>query len=139
MSTLLSLFLGAFLAATILPFSSEVMLATALNAHIHDKWLLVSIATLGNTMGAVVNWGFGRYLLHWSDRAWFPFSRQQLDNASRRFNKYGTWSLLFSWVPVIGDPLTFAAGVLNVRFVVFLPLVAVGKATRYILIAWAFS
>jgi len=138
MSTLLSLFLGAFLAATILPFSSEVMLATALNAGHFDKWLLVGVATLGNTMGALVNWGIGRYLLHWADRGWFPFSQRQLGQASERFNRYGAWSLLFSWIPVIGDPLTFAAGVLKVRLALFLPLVAAGKCLRYIFIGWVF-
>ena len=138
MSTLLSLFLGAFLAATILPFSSEVMLATALTAGQFDEWLLVSVAAFGNTMGALVNWGIGRYLLHWADRAWFPFSQRQLARASGWFNRYGAWSLLFSWVPVIGDPLTFAAGVLKVRFALFLPLVAVGKSLRYMFIGWAF-
>lgn len=138
MFTLLSLLLGAFLAATILPFSSEVMLATALKAGDFDKWLLVSVATFGNTMGAVVNWWIGRSLLHWQDRGWVPFSRQQLARASERFGKYGVWSLLFSWIPIIGDPLTFAAGVLKVRFALFLPLVAAGKGLRYIFIGSVF-
>lgn len=137
MSTLFSLFLGAFLAATILPFSSEVMLVAALNAGNYDKWVLVAVATFGNTLGALVNWGIGRYLLHWADRRWFPFSQPQLARASEQFNRYGAWSLLFSWIPFIGDPLTFAAGVLKVRFGLFLPLVAVGKSLRYIFIGWA--
>ena len=137
MSTLISLLLGAFLAATILPFSSEVMLAAALTSGQFDTWLLVMIAAFGNTMGAVVNWGIGRYLLHWSDRRWFPFSQRQLEIASERFNRFGVWSLLFAWMPIIGDPLTFAAGVLKVRFALFLPLVAIGKALRYVVIAWA--
>jgi len=114
------------------------MLATALNAGDVDTWLLVAVATAGNTLGSVVNWGLGRYLLHWADRPWFPFSRAQLARASERFNKYGVWTLLFAWVPVIGDPLTFAAGVLQVRFALFLPLVAVGKGLRYVLIGAAF-
>lgn len=136
MSTLLSLFLGAFLAATILPFSSEVMLATALSASHIDERLLIAVAAFGNTMGALLNWGIGRYLLHWSDRGWFPISQPQLASASVRFNKYGTWSLLLAWVPVIGDPLTFVAGMLNVRLAVFLPLVAIGKTLRYVVIGW---
>ncbi len=137
MSTLISLLLGAFLAATILPFSSEVMLATALTSGQFDTWLLVAVAAFGNTVGAVVNWWIGRYLLHWSDRRWFPFSQRQLEKASERFNRFGTWSLLFAWVPIIGDPLTFAAGVLKVRFALFLPLVAIGKTLRYVAIGWA--
>jgi membrane protein YqaA with SNARE-associated domain len=138
MVTLLSLFLGAFLAATILPFSSEIMLATALSSGEYEKWLLVLIATTGNTLGAVVNWWLGVYLLHWSDRRWFPFSPKQLNQASEWFRKYGTFSLLLAWVPVIGDPLTFAAGVLRVRFILFLPLVFLGKGLRYIFIGWIF-
>ncbi len=137
MSTLLSLFLGAFLAATILPFSSEFMLAAALSAGQFDSWLLVSVATFGNTMGAVVNWWLGRYLLHLTDRRWFPFSQQQLARASAKFGKYGVWTLLFSWIPIIGDPLTFAAGALKVPFALFLPLILVGKSFRYILIGSA--
>ncbi|WP_204247752.1 YqaA family protein [Kiloniella litopenaei] len=138
MFTLVSLFAGAFLAATILPFSSEVMLATALHSGEHQKWLLVLIATMGNTLGAVLNWWLGLYLLHWSDHKWFPFSSRQLNQASNWFQKYGIFSLLFTWVPVIGDPLTFAAGVLRVRFIIFLPLVFFGKGLRYILIGWIF-
>lgn len=138
MSTLFSLMIGAFLAATVLPFSSEVMLVAALKAGHFNKWLLVAVATFGNTMGTLVNWGVGRYLLRWSDRSWFPFSQRQLARASERFNRYGAWSLLFSWIPIIGDPLTFAAGVLKVRFALFLPLVTVGKSLRYIFIGWAF-
>lgn len=137
MSTLISLLLGAFFAATILPFSSEVMLAAALASDRFDTWLLVTVAAFGNTMGAVVNWGMGRYLLHWSDRKWFPFSQRQLENASERFNRFGIWSLLFAWIPIIGDPLTFAAGILKVRFLLFLPLVALGKTLRYVAIGWA--
>ncbi|WP_085907629.1 YqaA family protein [Kiloniella majae] len=138
MFTLLSLFLGAFLAATILPFSSEIMLAAALNSGEYQTWLLVLIATTGNTLGAIVNWWLGIYLLHWSDRKWFPFSTKQLDQASECFRKYGTLSLLLAWVPVVGDPLTFAAGVLRVRFILFLPLVFIGKGLRYIFIGWIF-
>ncbi|KLN60974.1 membrane protein [Kiloniella spongiae] len=138
MFTLLSLFLGAFLAATILPFSSEIMLAAALNSGEYPKWLLVLIATTGNTLGAIVNWWLGSYLLRWSDHRWFPFSVKQLDQASEWFRKYGTLSLLLTWIPVIGDPLTFAAGVLKVRFILFLPLVFLGKGLRYIFIGWLF-
>lgn len=138
MITSVSLFFGAFFAATILPFSSEIMLATALEAGEVDPWLLIAVAALGNTLGAVVNWGIGRYLLHWSDRRWFPFSREQLHRASERFNKYGVWSLLLAWMPIIGDPLTFAAGVLQVPLAWFLPLVAIGKTLRYVMIGLAF-
>ena len=125
------LFLTAFLAATLLPLSSEAVLAALGNAEGFDMTLLFVLATLGNTLGAVVNWALGRFCLHWADRRWFPFSPEQLTRAGGRFGKYGIWSLLFAWVPLIGDPLTFAAGVLRVPFLPFLVLVALGKSARY--------
>ena len=138
MTTLLSLFIGAFLAATILPFSSEIMLVAALKAGEVSPSALVFVATLGNVLGALVNWGLGKTLLHWRDKKYFPFSANQLDKASSRFQKYGLWSLLFAWVPLIGDPLTFVAGALSVRLAPFLVLVTIGKAARYAFIGWAF-
>ena len=137
MNTLISLFIGSFLAATILPFSSEVMLIAALKAGEVSTPALVGVATFGNVMGALVNWGLGRYMMHWVEHRWFPFIQKQIDKASMRFNRYGIWSLLLSWVPIIGDPLTFIAGALSVRLLPFLILVTIGKATRYTFIGWA--
>lgn len=136
MATLISLWFGAFLAATILPFSSELMLAAALAAGEIPTWALIAVATFGNVMGACVNWWLGQRLTRYQDRRWFPVSPAALSRASSRFTSYGKWSLLLAWVPVIGDPLTLAAGVLGVRFCVFLPLVTIGKALRYIVIGW---
>jgi membrane protein YqaA with SNARE-associated domain len=133
------LFLTAFLAATLLPLSSEAVLAALGNAEGFDVTLLFLLATLGNTLGAVVNWALGRFCLHWAGRKWFPFSREQLTRAGERFGKYGVWSLLFAWVPVIGDPLTFAAGVLRVPFLPFLVLVGLGKGARYAAVILAAS
>ncbi len=127
----LGLFLTAFVAATLLPLSSEAVLVALSNAEGFDVALLFALATLGNTLGAVVNWALGRFCLHWSDRRWFPFSRDQLARAGAGFRRWGIWSLLFAWVPVIGDPLTFAAGVLRVRLLPFVLLVALGKGARY--------
>jgi membrane protein YqaA with SNARE-associated domain len=137
MTTLAGLFLGAFLAATILPFSSEVMLVAALAQGDLAAWLLVAVAAAGNILGAMVNWALGRFLLHWQDQRWFPVSRAAMDRAAARFNRYGAWTLLLAWVPVIGDPLTFVAGVLRVPLPLFLALVAVGKTARYVVVAWA--
>lgn len=127
----LGLFLTAFVAATLFPLSSEAVLVALSNADGFDVALLFALATLGNTLGAVVNWALGRFCLHWAGRRWFPFSRDQLTRAGERFRRYGVWSLLFAWVPLVGDPLTFAAGVLRVRFLTFVILVAAGKAARY--------
>ena len=129
--TVISLWAAAFLAATILPFSSEVLLASALAAGQVPAWVLISAATVGNVMGACVNWWLGQRIATYRDRRWFPVSAKSLESARNRFARIGVWSLLLSWVPIIGDPITLAAGVLGVRFRVFLPLVFVGKAARY--------
>lgn len=135
----LGLFLSAFLAATILPFSSEVILAgLSASGKFATIGLLVA-ASIGNILGAVVNWGLGRFCLNWQDRRWFPVKRPELDRAGRWFNRYGVWSLLFAWVPIIGDPLTFAAGVMRVPFVLFLVLVAIAKTGRYLVLLGALS
>ena len=88
-------------------------------------------ASAGNTLGSAVNWVLGRYLLHFQDRRWFPFKAKTLEVSQRWFQKYGVWSLLMAWLPVGGDALTFIAGVMRVRFVIFFALTAVGKSTRY--------
>lgn len=127
----LGLFLTAFLAATIVPFSSEALLVGMRVSEAFSVGGLLVAASLGNTLGAVVNWGLGRFCLHWRDRRWFPVKPKELDRASAWFNRYGIWSLLLAWVPIIGDPITLAAGVLRARFLPFLLLVAISKSGRY--------
>ncbi len=131
--TYLSLFVAAFLAATLLPLSSEALLAALIYQH-YSLPLLWIVATLGNTLGSCVNWYLGKQCLHLQQKKWFPFSQAQINNAQARFKKYGHWSLLFAWVPVIGDPLTFFAGIMRISFCRFLILVFCGKAIRYLLI-----
>jgi membrane protein YqaA with SNARE-associated domain len=123
------------LSATILPMSSEVILAALMASRPDETWLLVTIATAGNVLGAVINWIIGRGIMHYRDRRWFPLTPEQYARAETRFNRYGLWSLLFSWVPIVGDPLTLIAGALRVRFWPFLILVTIGKATRYAVLA----
>ncbi|HBC09331.1 MAG TPA: hypothetical protein DC046_17380, partial [Rhodospirillaceae bacterium] len=96
---------------------------------------LIAVASLGNTLGAVVNWALGRWVEHFRDRKWFPAKPEQLDKAVGWYHRYGRWSLLLSWVPVIGDPLTLAAGVLREPFWSFLVLVAVAKTVRYLIVS----
>ena len=134
MESYLGLFLSSLLAATVVPFSSEVLFGGMVASNSFSKWGLLTAASVGNTLGAVINWGIGRYCLHWQDRKWFPFSSQQMERASRRFNRYGTWSLLFAWVPIIGDPLTLVAGMLRVPFLTFLILASISKTGRYIIV-----
>ncbi len=133
--SLLLLFGSAFLAATILPFYSEVILFALLREG-GDPFVLVLVATLGNTLGAVVNWVLGRYLLHFQDRKWFYFKREQIDKAQRWYNRYGFWSLLMAWLPVGGDALTLIAGIMKVRMWLFLVLVGAGKGLRYVSVVY---
>ena len=131
MVALFGLFASAFLAATILPFSSEAVLVALTVTDGADVLLLWAVASAGNVLGSVVNWLLGRFCLHWRDRRWFPVKPPELDRAQRWFARYGQWSLLFAWVPIVGDPLTVAAGLMRVRLAWFLLLVTIGKAGRY--------
>ena len=128
------LFLISFLAATILPFSSELTLISLLKTNNYSPILLISTSSLGNILGSIFNWSLGFYLFEYINKKWFPFKQNQIDVASNRFNRFGIWSLLFSWLPVIGEPLTLITGILRVNFLLFLILVAVGKISRYLFI-----
>ncbi|MDA7785936.1 DedA family protein [Candidatus Pelagibacter sp.] len=130
----LSLFVISFLAATILPFSSELTLTGLIATSNYDNLLLLIVASFGNVLGSVVNWALGFYSRNLTTKKWFPFKDKQIENSSKWFNKLGKWSLLFAWVPVIGDPLTLAAGLLRVKFIEFVILVTIGKFSRYFLI-----
>mgnify|MGYP003126421086 CR=1 FL=1 len=130
MDAYLGLFLSAFLAATLVPAYSEILFAGLLSAG-YDPLLLLAWASVGNTLGSAVNWLLGRYLLHFQDRKWFPFKADSLGAAQRWFNRWGVWSLLLAWLPVGGDALTFIAGMMRVRFWLFLLLTAIGKTARY--------
>jgi membrane protein YqaA with SNARE-associated domain len=130
MDAYLSLFGVSFLAATILPAYSELLFAGLQQAG-YDPLALWVWATAGNTLGAAFNWVLGRYLLRFQGRRWFPFDANRLGPAQRWFQRYGLWSLLMAWAPVGGDALTFIAGLMRVRFGVFLVLTAIGKGARY--------
>jgi membrane protein YqaA with SNARE-associated domain len=135
----LSLFAISFLAATILPFSSELTLAGLVTTSNYDNLLLLIVASLGNVLGSVVNWILGFYSRNLSTKRWFPVKDKQIEKSSKWFNRFGRWSLLFAWVPVIGDPLTLAAGLLRVKFIEFLILVTIGKVSRYLIIFYLLS
>jgi membrane protein YqaA with SNARE-associated domain len=130
-----ALFASAFLSATLLPGSSEAALIGLLAAGQGSPAMLVAVATLGNVLGSLVNWVLGRFFSHFRDRRWFPIDRRNYDRAIGWYSRYGVWSLLFAWLPVIGDPLTVVAGVLRTDIRWFLLLVTVGKAARYLFIA----
>ena len=134
----LSLFAISFLAATILPFSSELTLAGLIATSNFDNLLLLIVASFGNILGSVVNWVLGFYSRNLTTKKWFPFKDKQIENSSKWFSKFGKWSLLFAWLPIIGDPLTLVAGLLRVRFLDFIILVTIGKVSRYLLIYYLF-
>ncbi len=134
MSGTLQLFLSAFLAATLVPVPSEAVLALLATADGADAVVLIGVATVGNTLGAIVNWALGRWCLHWQDHRFFPVKPATLVRATAWMERRGVWLLLLAWVPVVGDPLTFAAGVLRIRFVPFTLLVALSKGARYVVV-----
>ena len=130
-----SLFASGFIAAMLLPASSEVLLLALAQQGYAPLWLWLA-ATCSNTLGSCVNWYLGKELLRFSDKRWFPVSPAQLAKAQQHFKRYGSWSLLLAWLPIVGDPLTLVAGTLRVRFGLFLMLVALGKGARYALLLY---
>jgi membrane protein YqaA with SNARE-associated domain len=130
----LTLFLSALVAATILPMQSEALLVALLLAD-HPVLLLIAVASIGNILGSLVNWVLGRWIERFRGRSRFPVSDEALARAEGWYHKYGKWSLLLSWAPIVGDPLTVIAGVFRERLRIFLPLVAIAKIGRYVVLA----
>ena len=130
----LGLFIAAFLAATVLPLSSEIVLTTLLMSGLPPATLVI-VATAGNVLGSLTNYALGYWASLVVIKKWLRMSEADFERAEQRFTKYGLISLCFAWVPIIGDPLTVIAGVLRVRLLWFLILVASGKFLRYAAIA----
>ncbi len=131
----IGLFFAAFLAATILPLSSEVVLSALVISGLNPV-VLVLVATSGNVLGSLLNYALGFWLSLELVKKWLKISEQEFQQAEKRFEKYGLISLLFAWVPIIGDPLTLIAGVMRVRLIWFVLLVSLGKLARYSLITY---
>lgn len=132
MLALLGLFAAALVAATLLPAQSEAVLLALVLEGAHPVWLLLLVATAGNALGSALNWALGRYLIRFSDRRWFPASPEALARATARYGRWGRWSLLASWVPIVGDPLTLVAGILGEPFWRFAAIVTLAKGGRYL-------
>jgi len=130
-----SLFLSAFSAATLLPGSSEALLAGFVATEKGAVGWLLAVATIGNVAGSAVNWVLGRFFIEFRDRKWFPVSEQGYLRAVRWYERFGVWTLLLAWLPIIGDPLTVIAGALRTRFWLLLLLVSIGKFGRYLFVA----
>ena len=120
--------------ATIVPFGSEIYLMSLLLTDKYNTFFLLMIASFGNILGSVFNWVCGFYASYFMKKKWFPIKKDQIKKASIIFSKYGKWSLLLSWVPFIGDPITFIAGSLKYSFIPFLILVSIGKIGRYLFV-----
>ena len=135
----LQLLFFSFLAATFLPFSSEVIISTMYLSNNFNTLLLLIVASIGNISGSIFNWYLGQKILIFKNKRWFPISEDKLNKSQLYFHKYGVWSLLLAWVPIIGDPLTMIAGVLKVRFSSFFILVSISKISRYIFIIFLSS
>ena len=135
----LLLFLSAFGAATLLPLQSEAVLLGLLIQEQHSVMALIAIASLGNILGSCVNWWLGLKIEQYKDKRWFPVSESKLQQAQQIYRKYGFWSLLLSWVPVIGDPITLIAGLMKENFARFLLMVSVAKIGRYLFIYLAYA
>jgi len=135
LSSYLGLFLAAFGAASILPMQSEAVLVAMLLSDRYVAATLLTVATLGNVLGSALNWLLGRSLERFRHKRWFPVSTDKLEKAQRFYLRYGRWSLLLSWVPIIGDPLTVIAGVMREPLWRFLLIVTLAKGMRYLLLA----
>ncbi|MEQ3624196.1 MAG: YqaA family protein [Celeribacter sp.] len=114
---------------------SEILLAYQLTDPSLSLGLLLCVATVGNVLGSTVNWICGRFLRQFQDRRWFPVKAGQLARAEAQYHRYGRWSLLLSWAPFIGDPLTVVAGVLREPLPSFLIIVTIAKGARYLTVA----
>lgn len=134
-TALAGLFAAAFGAATLLPFQSEVVLGAMLAQEAAPVGALFLAATVGNTLGSVVNYWLGLFIDRFEGRWWFPASPEQMARARRWFLRYGVWTLLLSWAP-FADPLTVVAGVLRTPFWLFCLLVTIAKAGRYAAVIW---
>ncbi len=120
--------------ATIVPFGSEMYFATLLSLNKYNNFLLLMAASTGNVLGSVFNWICGYYVNYFIKKSWFPIKQNKIQKGTELFNKYGKWSLLLSWVPFVGDPITFVAGTLRYPIIPFLILVSIGKVGRYLVV-----
>jgi membrane protein YqaA with SNARE-associated domain len=129
--------------ATIIPFGSEAYFITLLSLEKYNHFILFVVASVGNVLGSLFNWICGFYINFFIKKSWFPINNKIIDRGNKLFTKYGKWSLLISWFPLVGDPITFAAGTLRYPIIPFLVLVSIGKVGRYLIIylsiIWAFN
>jgi membrane protein YqaA with SNARE-associated domain len=134
LTSYVGLFLAAFGAATLLPMQSEAVLVAMLLSDRYIASTLLAVATFGNVLGSTLNWVLGRSIERLRHKRWFPVSESKLEKAEQFYLRYGRWSLLLSWVPIIGDPLTVVAGVMREPIWSFLLIVTLAKGIRYLVL-----
>ena len=135
----LTLFISAFAAATILPAQSEALLAYQVSLNPSYTTRLITVATIGNVLGSIVNWWLGRLAKKFEGKSWFPVSEDKLLRGEQYYRKYGRFSLLLSWAPFIGDPITIVAGILREPLWSFVALVSIAKCSGYLFVVGAVS
>ena len=131
---LFGLFLGCLLSATVIPFSSEALVAGALLLD-YSPWTVVLVATLGNTIGGMTCYLLGR-LCKWSwIEKWLKVKEETLAKAHEKVEKYGSLAALLAWLPVVGDPIAIALGLMRTRVLLTTVLMFLGKGLRYMVVA----
>lgn len=134
LAALAGMAIAAFGAATLLPFQSEIVFVGLIAGETAPVWLIVTVASIANTLGSVVNWVLGRFIEHYRDRRWFPVTQTQLDRAQHWYVRWGLWTLLLSWAP-FGDVITVVAGVMRTPLWLFTAIVLAAKTGRYVVVA----
>jgi membrane protein YqaA with SNARE-associated domain len=134
---LLGLFATCLAAGSIVPIPSEAAFIGLILTGDFSLWTLLAVATLGNVAGSSINWFIGLGAARFEGKRWFPASAASLERARRWYHRYGRWSLLLSWLPLLGDPLTIVAGVMREPIGFFLLIVFIAKSSRYAMLAAA--
>ena len=132
---LIGLFAAAFIAATLVPFQSEIIFVALQAKSIAPVWILIVVASIGNTLGSCVNYFIGVGIKRFEAHKRFPLTAAQMTRAERWFARWGVWTLLLSWAPV-GDVITVMAGAMRTPFWLFALLVGIAKTGRYLVLAW---
>ena len=129
------LFGSAFLAASLFPAQSELLLTSLIVSEKYSVLILLAVASAGNIAGSILNYYIGRYLMHFKNHKYFPIKENMLETSKKYFKKYDSKILLMAWMPVIGDPLTVVAGAFRTNIWMFILLVSIGKTFRYMIVA----
>ena len=136
--TYLTLFFICLGAATLLPGGSEAYFLYKLHDEPNLAYTILLVASLGNTLGSLINYLLGKYLREYTIKKAY-FKQKTIEKATKLFEKYGFIALLLSWTPIIGDPLTFVAGSLRYNWIKFLLLVFIAKIARYAFLIFFFN